>query len=93
MRFLSAILANTPKSLEEIFEELADKLMGLTDNFVTIMLVMVGMVAITVMIWALAKKRNGEQGSNDTIMNAAFYTFVVVAFILIIKVLFFRSAV
>ncbi len=97
MRFLSSILtnspANSPKSLESIFEELARKLMGLTDDFVTIMLIVVGMVAITVLVWALAKKRNGEQGANDTIMNAAFYTFVVVAFILIIKALFFKGTV
>lgn len=92
MRLLDAGTASTPQGLSGILESIAQKLLELTGSFMTIALTAVGIVAITVLVWALAKKRKGGENANDAIMDAAFYTILVVVFMLIINVLFFNSS-
>lgn len=58
---------------------------------IDIVLAIVGVLAVGIIAWAFAKKKKGDAGANDAIMDAAWTTLAVVAFIYIVRLFFFRS--
>ena len=76
--------------------ELKTKLDGVTKSIgeianplINIGLAVIGVIAVGVAIWAYSKKKKGDANANDGLMDAAWTTLAIVAFIYVVKSFFF----
>lgn len=76
-------------NISSSLNNVSNNIKTLANPIINIALAIVGIIAIGVIIWAYAKKKKGEGGANDGIMDAAWTTLAVVAFIYIVKSFFF----
>jgi len=81
---------NSETGLTGAFSQARNTLSSAASSFIDVMLLIVGIVAIIVMVWAFMKKRKGDANANDAIADGALYTFLVVGFIYFVKAWFFR---
>lgn len=87
-----SIWAQTPIESNQIETQLTNvtsNIGKIVNPIINIVLAIVGIIAIGVIAWAFAKKKRGEQGANDAIMDTAWTTLAVVAFIYVVKAFFF----
>lgn len=61
----------------------------IVNPIINIALAIIGVIAIGVVVWAYAKKKKADPNANDALMDAAWTTIAIVAFVYIIKSFFF----
>lgn len=86
-----AQLINGKSNAESALNTINQELKKTTGSIVDIALIAVGLIAVIIMVWALAKKKKGDNNANDAIAEGAMYTAIAAGAILLIKTLFFGN--
>ncbi len=81
----------TSSNIKSQLDGVTQNARDLINPIVNIVLLIVGVIALGIIAWAFAKKKKGDAGANDAIMDAAWSTLAVVAFIYVIKLFFFGA--
>lgn len=77
------------EGLESQLNNVTENIAKIANPIINIILAIVGVIAIGVIAWAFSKKKKGQDGANDAIMDTAWTTLAVVAFIYVVKSFFF----
>ncbi len=86
-----AQLITSKQDANQALNQVETELKKTTGNIVDIALIAVGLIAVIIMVWALAKKKKGDNNANDAIADGAMYTAIAAGAILLIKTLFFGN--
>lgn len=89
---VSAFAQGTPidnSTLKDKIGTVPTKIAEIASPIINIALAIVGVIAVGVAVWAYAKKKKGDGNANDGLMDAAWTTLAIVAFIYVVKAFFF----